>query len=310
MMRFCLIAGMLILPSIGLSQSPIDSTESAITLRTFVEDEVVPLNREVIFHVQLEWIGDLSKYRIHEVPEPQVTNLSMRGSGSSNKVNTAPDGTTYSTKRRTFYFRPMEIGMSYIEGVKIKYEDTILKHEEFLISERIGIKIIEPLPEPGDTKISSFILILLVGLIILISAILFYFRYHKRKKEEQAKILLSQDKQTLEEKYIRLLKETIHFNTDNIKDSLSDLSHLLNGYFSERYNIMITNISKENVLEILKEKGISEDNIERIESFYKTADLVKFAGEVVNDSEFHRLYDTVELVLDEQKKLFPKGEDQ
>ena len=73
---------------------------------------------------------------------------------------------------------------------------------------------------------------------------------------------------------------------------------------------MITNISKENVLEILKEKGISEDNIERIESFYKTADLVKFAGEVVNDSEFHRLYDTVELVLDEQKKLFPKGEDQ
>jgi hypothetical protein len=257
----------------------------------------------------LQWIGDLSKYRFHEVPEPLITNLSMRGSGSSNKVNTTPDGTSHSIKCRTFYFRPIEIGMSYIEGINIKYEDTIRGQEEFLISERIGIKIIEPLPEQGKTNISSFILFIFVGLLILVVTIFFYLRYDKRKKEEQVKTR-SQDMPTLEEKYITLLKETIHFNTDNIKDSLSDLSHLVNGYFSERYNIMVGNISRDNVIKILKEKGITDENVERIESFYKTADLVKFAGELVSDSDFHRLYDTVELVLEEQKKIFPKGEDQ
>ena len=126
------------------------------------------------------------------------------------------------------------MGMAYIEGIKIKYEDTILQQEEFLISERIGIKIIEPLPEAGELKISSFIIFIVSGVLLLAIAVFFYIRYHMRKKEEQARAQ-AEVKETVEEKYLRLLKETIHFNTDNIKDSLADLSHLLNGYLSERY---------------------------------------------------------------------------
>ena len=42
----------------------------------------------------------------------------------------------------------------------------------------------------------------------------------------------------------------------------------------------------------------------RIKDFYAKSNLVKFAGEMVDDSEFHRLYDTIELVLENQNKLF------
>jgi hypothetical protein len=297
-----------VFPLIGFTQSRFDTTRSEITLRTFVENETVPANRELVFHIELQWKGDLSKYKINEVPEPMVINLTIRGSGSSNKVTSVSDGSTCSIKRRTFYFRPMEIGMAYIEGVKIKYEDTILKQEEFLISERIGVKIVDPLPEPGEMKIPSYVLIILAGVTILAIALFFYLRYQMRKKEEQARAQ-AEIKETVEEKYIRLLKETIHFNTDNVKDSLIDLSHLLNGYISERYNINTSSISTDQLIETLVEKEISDETIARIKDFYKTANLVKFAGETVNDADFHRLYDTVELILENQKLLYPRGED-
>lgn len=308
MIRISIFLFIIMLPLIGFTQSHFDTTRSDIILRTYVENETVPLNRELVFHVELQWKGDLSKYKISEVPEPMVINLTMRGSGSSNKVNSVSDGTTYSIKRRTFYFRPMEIGMAYVEGVKIKYADTILKREEFLISERIGVKIIDPLPEPGEMKIPSHVLIILVGVFILSITLFFYLRYQKRKKEEQARAQ-SEVKETVEEKYIRLLKETVHFNTDNIKDSLIDLSNLLSGYISERYNIHTSSISTDQLIKALVEKEISEETIARIKDLYKTANLVKFAGETVNDADFHRLYDTVELILENQKLLYPRGED-
>jgi hypothetical protein len=107
----------------------------------------------------------------------------------------------------------------------------------------------------------------------------------------------------VEEKYLRLLKETIHLNTDNIKDSLNDLTHLLNGYLSERYHFPVSNLSAKDLLDALKEKELSEESLSRINDYYSKANLVKFAGEAVENSEFHRLYDTVELVLENQKNI-------
>ena len=85
-----------LIPILGQVQSSTDSIKSDIRLRTFVENEQVPLNCEVVFHVELEWKGDLNKYKISEFPEPVVSNLTMRGSGSSNKVNSTPQGFIYS----------------------------------------------------------------------------------------------------------------------------------------------------------------------------------------------------------------------
>jgi len=294
--------------TIGLAQDSVDSIQSDIRLRTFIENEEVPLNREVVFHVELEWKGDLNKYKISEFPEPAVSNLTLRGSGSSNKVNSAPDGGTISIKRRTFYFRPLEIGMAYIEGVTIIYEDTYLQHRESLISDRVGIKIIDPLPEGGNIKISPTWLYIILIIIILSVSLLFLLRYRQRKREEELEAL-AQKKETVEEKYLRLLKETIHFNTDNIKDSLSDLSHLINGYFSEKYHFPASNLSSEQVIEVLQEKGLTQESLTRLNEFYKSTNLVKFAGESVTDADFHRLYDTVELILESQKLPFTEGED-
>jgi len=284
----------------SFSQSVTDSLESEIRLRTFVESENIPLNREVVYHIELRWQGDLSRYRISEIVEPAVTNLVTRGSGSSNKVRTSADGELISIKEITFYFRPLEMGMAYIDGVIIRYNDTLKDKEESLISSRIGVKIIEPLPEASGDGGLSVIIPGLIFVLILSAAIIFYLRYRRNQKEALAKAR-TEFQETIEEKYSRLLKETIHLNTDNIKDSLGDLTHLLNGYFSECYHIPAQSMSDEDLLVALKEKGLSQETLEKTKEFYKKANLVKFAAESVSDADYHRLYDNVELVLTHQK---------
>jgi hypothetical protein len=286
--------------SLSFSQSVSDSLRNEIKLRTYIENENVPLNREVVYHIELRWKGDLSRYKISEILEPTITNLTTRGSGSSNKVRTDQDGQLISVKEITFYFNPLEIGMAYIDGVTIRYTDQINNNDESLISSRIGVKIVEPLPEPSDSVIPSE---LIVGFFVLIlSALIFYMYLHYRKKKKEAEELaLSEIKESLEEKYLRLLKETIHINTDNVKDSLNDLTHLLNGYISERYNIPASNLSLDDLMNVLNDKDLSEENSTRINDYYSKANLVKFAGEGVEDGEFHRLYDAVELFLENQK---------
>jgi uncharacterized membrane-anchored protein YhcB (DUF1043 family) len=286
--------------TLSFSQSVSDTLSSEIKLRTYIENESVPLNREVVYHIELRWMGDLSRYKISEIGEPSVTNLAIRSTGSSNKVRTDADGNMISVKDITFYFKPLEIGMAYIDGVMIRYRDQIKENDESLISSRIGIKIVEPLPEPSDNGLMSNLFIGLLIFVIVGTIIFLYLQYHKKKKEAEQKAL-SEIKETIEEKYLRLLKETIHLNTDNIKDSLNDLTHLLNGYISERYNFPVSNLSMNDLLEALREKELTEESLSRIHDYYSKANLVKFAGEAVEDSEFHRLYDTVELVLDNQK---------
>ena len=197
------------LVTISFAQSDSDTLTSEIQLRTYIESENVPLNREAVYHIELRWQGDLSRYKIFDILEPTVTNLTTRGSGSSNKVRTAPDGSFISVKEITYYFKPLEIGMAYIDGITIRYTDQLKERDESLISSRIGVKIIEPLPEPSDNGVFSNLLYGLIMLIVVGSMLYIYFRYRKKQKEIAEKEL-SEIKETVEEKYLRILKETIH----------------------------------------------------------------------------------------------------
>jgi hypothetical protein len=292
--------------SLSFAQSVSDTLNSEIKLRTYIESENVPLNREVVYHIELRWQGELGRYKISDALVPAITNLTNRGSGSSNKVQTGPDGNLISVKEITYYFKPLEIGMAYIDGVTIRYTDQVNNNDESLISSRIGVKIIEPLPEPSDNYILSEILIGLF-IFILIGMVIYMYIHYRKKKKEAEELALSEIKETVEEKYLRLLKETIHINTDNVKDSLNDLTHLLNGYLSERYHFPVSNLSLDDLMDVMNEKDLSEENLSRIKDYFSKANLVKFAGESVEDSEFHRLYDTIELFLENQKNVTTEG---
>jgi hypothetical protein len=286
----------------GLAAAPQSTVESDISLRTLIDKSEVPLNREVVYHVELRWQGDLSKYVLSEIVDPAVTNLAIRGKGSSNKVITDSSGQTISIKRITYYLTPLELGMSYIDGVTVKYEDTALDQKESLISGRIGVKIIEPIPETSKFDFLQWLVYAMVIIVLSVLFILMYLKYRRKKKDELAK-LESLPRETLEEKYLRLLKETIHFSSQNIRESIGDLSHLISGYISEKYNVSTGNLSSDDLIDLLEKKGLPEASLGRLKEFYKQADLVKFAAAEITESDFHKNYDIVELVLQQQKTV-------
>jgi hypothetical protein len=275
--------------------------KSNIILRTYVESESVPLNLEVVYHIELKWYGDLNRYKISELKEPTATNLIHRGSGSRNIVSTDTDGRILSIKIITYYFKPVEMGMAYVDGILIKYEDMELGQEGNLLSSRVGVKIVDPLPEPSDRFGFGELIIIIIVLLVIILTVYFVLRYQKQKKKDREKDLLA-TKETVEEKYLRLLKETVKLDSENIKESIVDLSHLLSGYFSECFGIPAINLSTNDLIGLLSDRNMEEQSLSRIKEFYTQVDLIKFAGRTINESELHRLYDTVELILNSQNQ--------
>ena len=72
--------------------------------------------------------------------------------------------------------------MSYIDGVTVQYEDKRLTQKETLSASRLGIKIIEPLPEPGKGLDPGTILLIGIIVIFLAAVVYFVLKYLKQKK--------------------------------------------------------------------------------------------------------------------------------
>ena len=291
-----------------IAQSIQDTSVSDISLRAYVESEAVALNREVVYVVQLTWQGELSRYKISEVLDPDVTNLIVRGSGSSNKVITNSDGKTISTKKITFYFKPVEMGMAYINGITIRYDDTLLDKKESLLASRISVKIIDPVNDNLPNNFYQYFVYILILSVIALGVYLFVL-YNKRKKENALKELENKQ-ETIEEKYLRLLKETIHLAGNNYKEKLHDLTHLIIGFYSEKYSISISNMSTIDMLKYFEDREMEPAIYSKIKEFMSKSDLIRFAGNTISESEFHQLYDSVEWILEKSKNDKSEKEDE
>lgn len=288
---------------VNLAATPTDSTESKIQLRTYLADENVPLNREVVYHVELSWPGQLDRYHILEAGEPVLTNLKLRGSGSANNFSLDAQGNPISKKTITYYFVPRSIGMAYVDGVIIKYEDKLSGLKESLMSQRLGVKIIEAVPEAGNKpEMSTIILFLLAALFLLVVAYFIKRYYGIRKKQKE---MLAQKPPTLEDSYLLRLQEEIKVNNKDVSARFVGLSRMLQDYFKEKFNLRLS-ADFEKIKEELYKRNLNETELNKIKAFYEQAELNKFAGEEISENDYHLFYDTVELLLG---KLNSEGKD-
>lgn len=290
------------------SQSNQDTSISDISLRTYVENESVALNREVVYVVQLEWMGDLSRYKISEVLDPDVSNLLIRGSGSSNKVTNDSAGNEISIKEIIFYFKPIEMGMAYINGITVRYEDTILDKQESLLASRISVKIVDPIDDGKSANFSQYVFYFTIILFLVIGIFLF-FLYKKKKREneilEQAKI-----SESIELKYLRQLNEIDKLSDDSYKEKLHDITHILLKYLSELYSISLVTMSSKDVLNYLENQEPDSSIYSKLKEFITKSDLLKFAGTEISEADFHQLYDSVEWILEKNKNDNTEKEDE
>lgn len=272
-----------------------DSLATNIELKTVLESDKVPLNKEVIYHVELSWKGSLDRYQISEIIEPSISGLDLRGSGSSNKLNNDEKGKPHSIRRVTYYFSPQSVGMAYIDGLTIQYKDNLSGKTETLISQRIGVKIIEPLPEEnGIINFGTFFQISLLIIFVFLAGY-FGFRYLQRRNTERDIEVIEK---SLEEKYLDLMKDTIHLANNVSKENISALSKLLNSYIAEKFTITGI-VERSQIKEKLTEMEIDEDTISKVATMNEKAELARFAAEEISTTELHLFYDSIENILKE-----------
>jgi hypothetical protein len=277
--------------------------DSNIQLKVYLDQDAVPQNGEVVYHVELIWYGELDRYQISKIGDPVISNLRLRGSGSSNRYFIDEAGNQRSVKQVNYYFTPIEMGMAYIDGITIQYEDKVTAQNEMLSAHRLGVKIIEPLPDPDSGADLGLIIILVLVFLFIVVVIYFVGRYLKQRKlnaEAEAAI-----PKTLEEKYLDLL-DNIELSAENRNETLSSITKLLNSYFSEKYALPGSS-SFDQVKEKLEKMNIAVDLQDKINNLYERDKLSKFAREQVAENELHLFFDTVEQLIEQLQKMESKN---
>ena len=288
-----------VLWGIGLAQNtPGDSLTSEIQLRTYLAKESVPVNKEVVYYVELSWTGDMNRYHILEISDPVLTNLKLRGSGSSNRFYIDKNNQPHSVKKITFYFTPLEMGMAYIDGITIKYEDTVTGQTGRLISDRLPVKIVEPVARPGQGMNAGKILIIIFVVLFLLTVLFSLYRYFLQKNQKQQE---TTPQLTIEEEFLKELKNTIRFGEVLPEKNFETVRQLLDRYLKTKFGILAGTDFPE-IKAVLKAVGLSDELLDKLEQAFNKAELVKFAGEPVSESDLHFFVDTLELILNEMNK--------
>ncbi len=270
----------------------ISQPTSTIELTTYIEKSSVPLNEEVAFHIRLSWLGDMSRYKIVEIPQPLLTNLLMEGSGSKNQITPAEDGTLRSTKTITYKFKPVEIGMAYIDGLVVKYRDSATGETDMLQSQRVQVKILDALPDSSGNVTAVVYIVLLLLFALTIAYFLMQYLKKRNLTPEESGAPLSIPRQ-----FLKRMSEEIDPKATNLGEMSVLLSRIFREFLSREFSFPAANSSIDEVRGALRKRSIAELEINKITELLEKLDVIKFAGGSVDPAEFSNLYGTAENYL-------------
>ncbi|MBN1560571.1 hypothetical protein JW998_09990 [candidate division KSB1 bacterium] len=271
---------------------------SAISLNAFVRQSEVPQNRTVELVIRLHWSGDLDRYEVHAFDDPILQNLQIQGSGSTNRV-ASENGVTKAIREYTFTFKPEAIGMGYIESFIVKYTDLSSGVEHRLTTNRIPVKVIDPIPDAASKAwIVPVLIVLVAG-----GAFLVVQNVRKKKAARQKNQVDSADAVAMEEEYLQLLRESVDLNepTLNGGKSFSDISRLLRRFLHERFDAPGLEATTTQVIDSLSDRKLNDRVVNEIKEILTSADISKFSGKAVDRANLERAYTIVESIL--QKSL-------
>ncbi|MCB9087705.1 MAG: hypothetical protein H6628_05295 [Calditrichae bacterium] len=272
----------------ALAQHP-HTAPTDIEFKSYIEESRVPANRQVVFHLELSWTGDMKRYQFTRIPQPVLTNLLLEMSSSSNKLETLPSGQTRSIKRISYQLSPLEMGMAYIDAVEVAYRDILTGEDSRLFSQRMEIKIIEPVAE-GRSKLEALIYVVLL---ILFSGTIAYFLilYVRKRKDNRS---LEHTETSPAERYHDRLAREIDPKGANLSEMTGRMSKLFREYLAEDFQIRTTESNVDAILERLQSAGVEAADIRKLTELFRKLDVIKFAGSSVDPAEFSLLCRTIE----------------
>jgi hypothetical protein len=273
---------------------------SEIKLTTYLDRQEVPKNRLVTYTAQIEWFGNLAAYQITAVKDPDTENLAIVKNATVHRTE-VKDGKPIAVKKLEFVLEPQSLGMGYVGDVSIRYQNVLTGEEGQLITNRLGVKILEPVAEPGSRLLfipkTWFLPLLLIlggaGLAVLLGL---KWRQRREIARKQADALTVQV--PLEQQYLQILKEKVDLNASELSRQFAEVSHIFRQYLGEKFSIPTLETTTVNILLELQTKIENEKVLSSANEILKTCDLAKFGGGGLEISTLSRVYSLVETLLE------------
>lgn len=275
------------------------NTPEDIKISTRVDRTTVPLNRTLLLHISLTWQGDPDRYEILDFENPALTNFEIIGTATSNKTEIV-NNKTYTRRDYEFTLKPRELGMGYVEGVIVKYKNRATGKEQSLITQRISLKVTDPVPE-SHSATHWPPAVLYAALLIIFVGILWFFLVYRKSKKPAMEI---EETPPIEETYLKSLKELIDFNNPDLKNGFSQLSKLLRNYLSEKFNLPAKKATTQELIQQMTHQEMDEKLVYQTKEVLSVADEIKFAGGSGSREELEKIYGIVESILEHQLEQF------
>jgi len=277
------------------------SAQSQITITAQVPVKEIPMNRTLTFTVKVEWSGDFNRFQISEVESPVVENFEIYGTSVSDK-RSSENGVTSAAKLYEFTLKPTSLGMSYIEGVVVKYVDLATDVPYHMMTNRLNVKVIDSVPEPGESSLGKPWIIGIGVLAVAAVAALWWMREQRKKlaSQQQVKVV------SLEEEFLTTLRQSLDLKSPNFRpgEAFATLSKILRKYLSQKYDVAAMESTSDHIIRSLQDRSVDQAMLSNIEEILKISDLAKFAGTVVERGDLDRIYTLIETILEKNLAEF------
>ncbi len=265
---------------------------SPVRVTSSLDAEDVAQNRARSYTVTVNWQGDLDRFEVVKVETPVLTNLDVVATASSNWVGDRGDGQEV-VKTYEFTLAPQEMGMAYIDGALVEYRDNAVDRVERLMTNRIAVRVTEPILERDTALYLRITLgILMLGCLAVV-AVITLRRRRRARAESQAK----ETEQTLEERYLDKMRTSVLLGKQSNSESFAILSRMLRKYLSEKCDLSLMGMSTDEVRTCLLQGAVDREIVEHSDEVLRASDVARFSGGDVDRASLDRAYTLVEGIL-------------
>ena len=271
------------------------SVQNELTVTAEISQASIPLNQILPFTVRVEWGGSPERYSITAVENPSVTNFAIVSSSASNRVEYR-DGEQYSVRIYEFGLQPAELGMGYIESIIVEYTEGDSGATKRAMTQRLGVKITERIPEPGEE--TSLVYILIAAGAILVGVSGFYLRRRRGPAEKDGReeeVRLSPEEKTLGE--MKRAREEV----GDFREGIAQLTRLLNRYLSTKFDINAGALTIDDLIRTLSENGMDESEAEKLKDVSERTDTLKFSGQNVDRGTYEMIFADITQIIEKLK---------
>ena len=270
--------------------------DQEIQCRAMIDRTTVPQNQEVNLDITLEWIGPASLYDVEEITQPSLTNLEIVGSGSKNQVKSV-NGLPNTIKKYNYILRPKALGMAYVEPITLRYICHADSQATTLRTQRIEVKIIDPVFE-DEGSFKAILISIVSGLILFSFVLLSVIWWQRKRKKELLRELEHTPELTPSEKILADLIKDIDLADPTDMDKKSDLlSHAVRKFLRDCRGIEASHLPTIDLEQEFNKKQFNKNESDLFISILATCDEVKFARKDLPINEFEVLYNNFEQFL-------------